>query len=90
MNTIAWLIEKEDSKNKGCVTGFCLGECGRKGNLVWGTPNSAIRFSRKEDAESVARGLKLKSTIATEHGFGAVEMDLVSYYDKKSLEVFDD
>jgi len=60
-----WLIEKEDKKNPGHVTGICLGEC--NGALKWTTPNLAIRFARKEDAEAVARAHGMKGVLATGH-----------------------
>lgn len=65
----AWLIEKEDPENPGSVTGACLGECSKNGNLTWTTPNQAIRYARKEDAEAGARCHGLKQVIATEHSW---------------------
>lgn len=59
----AWLIEKEDDKNKGFGANVYLGAedqgkiQGLQISLVWTTPDQAIRFSRKIDAESTSRAL---------------------------------
>lgn len=55
---IAWLIEKEDLVNKGQSTGKCLGviqqgECSQ-GMFEWTTPEFAIHFRSKEDANAAA------------------------------------
>src|ERR1035437_933905 len=69
---IAWLIEKEDESHPGGATGRCLG-CLNTGksddlSLGWTTPDFAIRFARKEDAEKSAMFLAPGSkTIAVEH-----------------------
>lgn len=60
-----WLIEKEDKNHAGHVTGICLGEC--DGALKWTTPNLAIRYARKQDAEAAARAHGLTGVIATDH-----------------------
>ena len=66
-----WLIEKEDKENRGKVTGICLGEC--KGSLKWTTPDRAMRFARKQDAEAVGRVFNIDGIIATNHEWSELE-----------------
>ena len=62
-----WLIEKGQ---------LCLGLCGSKPAWVTFTNPTAIRFSRKEDAENMVVGLKsfgdgvFSHVTISEHGWG--------------------
>ncbi len=69
-----WLIELEDSKHPGCVTGLCLGvvQIGKLGTKMpnWTSPDLAIRFARKEDAEQAALFFcPSGGIVATEHSW---------------------
>lgn len=65
-NVGVWLIERRD-KAVGILGCFCLSECA--GVPKWSTPDFAIRFVRKHDAEMVARILGLHEVEATEHAW---------------------
>lgn len=71
----AWLIEREDDKNPGCTTGACLGVC-KSGKietqkLELTTPDMALRFCRKQDAENALFVFGLSASyIVTEHQWG--------------------
>lgn len=70
-----WLIERADTKNPGCVTGACLGITdqgkiqGAYYRPVWTTPDFALRFARKVDAEVAAKVLCDEKTVAVEHSW---------------------
>lgn len=54
----AWLIERKNAAAWWCGSG-CFGP--------WSTPEFAVRFSRREDAEAVVRALALTDCYVTEH-----------------------
>ena len=58
---VAWLVEKQDPKNPGCVCNQFLGFTGDRtygGHFAWhDTVQWAIRFARREDAERFVQAL---------------------------------
>jgi len=60
-NNSVWLIEKKDSG------GRCLGEC--TGVLKFTTPELAIHYARRKDAESSIRTYGLVNVTCVEHIF---------------------
>lgn len=64
----AWLIEKRDPEHQDCSTGACLGMCPeRPFRFKWTTPDKAVRFWTKSDAEKAAESFGLDDFIAAEH-----------------------
>lgn len=63
----AWLIEKKYKSWR------CLGEC--NGVLRFTTPDLALRYARREDAEAAARAHGLNDVIAVEHVWSSHNAD---------------